>query len=52
VEEYGTTQVSINLTNIEETPLHAAFDACVESAIAVCESPALKSWECFRRSAC
>src|ERR1043166_4814160 len=32
VEEYGTTQVSINLTNIEETPLHAAFDACVESA--------------------
>jgi len=32
VEEYGTTQVSINLTNIDETPLHAAFDACVESA--------------------
>jgi glutamate formiminotransferase/formiminotetrahydrofolate cyclodeaminase len=32
VEEYGTTQVSINLTNIEGTPLHAAFDACVESA--------------------
>ena len=27
VEEYGTTQVSINLTNIDETPLHAAFDA-------------------------
>jgi len=22
----------MNLTNIEETPLHAAFDACVESA--------------------
>jgi glutamate formiminotransferase / formiminotetrahydrofolate cyclodeaminase len=32
VEEYGTTQVSINLTNIEETPLHAAFDACVKAA--------------------
>jgi glutamate formiminotransferase / formiminotetrahydrofolate cyclodeaminase len=32
VEEYGTTQVSINLTNIEETPLHAAFDACAKAA--------------------
>lgn len=32
VKEYGIAQVSINLTNIEETPLHAAFDACVESA--------------------
>ena len=32
VEEYGIAQVSMNLTNIEETPLHAAFDACVESA--------------------
>lgn len=32
VEEYGMAQVSINLTNIEETPLHAAFDACCESA--------------------
>jgi glutamate formiminotransferase / formiminotetrahydrofolate cyclodeaminase len=32
VEEYGIAQVSINLTNIEETPLHAAFDACVKSA--------------------
>src|SRR5256714_271118 len=32
VEEYGIAQVSINLTNIQETPLHAAFDACVESA--------------------
>src|ERR1700704_179245 len=32
VEEYGMAQVSMNLTNIEETPLHAAFDACVESA--------------------
>jgi glutamate formiminotransferase/formiminotetrahydrofolate cyclodeaminase len=32
VEEYGMAQVSMNLTNLEETPLHAAFDACNESA--------------------
>ena len=32
VEEYGIAQISMNLTNIEETPLHVAFDACVESA--------------------
>ncbi|PYL25450.1 MAG: glutamate formimidoyltransferase [Verrucomicrobia bacterium] len=32
VEEYGIAQVSMNLTNIEQTPLHVAFDACVESA--------------------
>src|SRR5437763_7807236 len=32
VEEYGIAQVSMNLTNIKETPLHAAFDACHESA--------------------
>jgi glutamate formiminotransferase/formiminotetrahydrofolate cyclodeaminase len=32
VEEYGVAQVSMNLTNIEETPLHAAFDACQQSA--------------------
>jgi glutamate formiminotransferase/formiminotetrahydrofolate cyclodeaminase len=32
VEEYGMAQVSMNLTNLEETPLHAAFDACVEAA--------------------
>jgi len=33
VKEYGIAQVSMNLTNIEETPLHLAFEACVESAI-------------------
>jgi len=33
VKEYGLAQVSMNLTNIEETPLHLAFEACVESAI-------------------
>ncbi|MDQ3115406.1 MAG: glutamate formimidoyltransferase [Verrucomicrobiota bacterium] len=32
VEEYGMAQVSMNLTNIEETPLHVAFDACATSA--------------------
>jgi glutamate formiminotransferase / formiminotetrahydrofolate cyclodeaminase len=32
VEEYGIAQVSMNLTNIEETPLHAAFDACNDAA--------------------
>jgi glutamate formiminotransferase/formiminotetrahydrofolate cyclodeaminase len=32
VEEYGIAQISMNLTNIEETPLHAAFDACSEAA--------------------
>ncbi len=32
VKEYGVAQVSMNLTNIEETPLHVAFDACVELA--------------------
>jgi glutamate formiminotransferase/formiminotetrahydrofolate cyclodeaminase len=32
VKEYGIAQVSMNLTDIEETPLHLAFDACVEAA--------------------
>src|SRR3989442_8318229 len=32
VKKYGIAQVSMNLTNTKETPLHAAFDACVESA--------------------
>jgi glutamate formiminotransferase/formiminotetrahydrofolate cyclodeaminase len=32
VEEYGMAQVSMNLTNLDETPLHAAFDACGEAA--------------------
>ncbi len=32
VEEYGIAQVSMNLTNISETPLHAAFAACSEAA--------------------
>ncbi|MDQ3119775.1 MAG: glutamate formimidoyltransferase [Verrucomicrobiota bacterium] len=32
VEEHGIAQVSMNLTNLDETPLHAAFDACDEAA--------------------
>jgi glutamate formiminotransferase/formiminotetrahydrofolate cyclodeaminase len=32
VKEYSIAQVSMNLTNIEETPLHIAFDACVQAA--------------------
>src|SRR5437773_6159202 len=32
VKEYGIAQVSMNLTNIEETPLHVTFDACVQAA--------------------
>jgi glutamate formiminotransferase/formiminotetrahydrofolate cyclodeaminase len=32
VEEYGIAQVSMNLTDISVTPLHVAFDACVNSA--------------------
>ncbi|MBL0032282.1 MAG: glutamate formimidoyltransferase [Bacteroidetes bacterium] len=32
IEEYGIAQVSMNLTNINITPLHIAFDECVKSA--------------------
>ena len=32
IEEYGMCQISMNLTNIKETPLHIAFEACRESA--------------------
>ena len=32
IEEYGIAQISMNLTNINDTPLHDAFEACVESA--------------------
>ena len=32
IEEYGIVQVSMNLTNINETPLHIAFEACCKSA--------------------
>jgi glutamate formiminotransferase/formiminotetrahydrofolate cyclodeaminase len=32
IPEFGTAQVSINLTDLDVTPLHVAFDACDESA--------------------
>lgn len=32
IEEYGIAQVSMNLTNLRETPLHIAFDECCKSA--------------------
>ncbi|MCF8237264.1 MAG: glutamate formimidoyltransferase [Saprospiraceae bacterium] len=32
IEEYGQAQVSMNITNIRDTPLHMAFEACLESA--------------------
>jgi glutamate formiminotransferase/formiminotetrahydrofolate cyclodeaminase len=32
IEEYGIAQISMNLTNIRETPLHEAFEACCNSA--------------------
>jgi len=32
IEEYGIAQVSLNLTNIAATPLHAAFDEVCRSA--------------------
>jgi len=32
IEEYGIAQVSMNLTNINDTPLHVAFDEAVKSA--------------------
>lgn len=33
IEEYGIAQVSMNLTNINVTPLHIAFDECEKSAM-------------------
>lgn len=32
IEEYGVAQVSMNLTDEAQTPIHTAFDACVKSA--------------------
>jgi glutamate formiminotransferase/formiminotetrahydrofolate cyclodeaminase len=32
IEEYGTAQVSMNLTNLADTSLHEAFEACRDSA--------------------
>ncbi|MBI2967837.1 MAG: glutamate formimidoyltransferase [Bacteroidetes bacterium] len=32
IEEYGIAQISINLTNLNTTPLHIAFDECCTKA--------------------
>lgn len=32
IEEYGVAQVSMNLVDIDITPIHIAFDECVKSA--------------------
>lgn len=32
IQEYGVAQVSMNLTDIDVTPIHIAFDECVKSA--------------------
>ncbi len=32
IEEYGVAQISINLTNLNITPLHVAFDECCRKA--------------------
>ena len=32
IEEYGVAQISMNLTNINVTPLHIAFEECCKSA--------------------
>ncbi|MBK6859377.1 MAG: glutamate formimidoyltransferase [Saprospiraceae bacterium] len=32
IDEYGQAQVSMNLTNMQETPLHKAFEECRKSA--------------------
>ena len=34
IAEYGVAQVSINLTNLEITPVHVAFEECVRAAAA------------------
>lgn len=32
IEEYGIAQVSMNITNIRQSPLHTVFEACCQSA--------------------
>lgn len=32
IEEYGIAQISMNITDVRQTPLHMAFEACRESA--------------------
>lgn len=35
IDEFDTAQVSMNLTNFHETPVHTVFDACCEEAEAL-----------------
>ena len=35
IDEFDTAQVSMNLTNFHETPVHTVFDACCEEAEAM-----------------
>lgn len=35
IDEFDTAQVSMNLTNFRESPVHAVFDACCEEAEAL-----------------
>lgn len=32
IEEYGVAQISMNITNVRQTPLHIAFEECCKSA--------------------
>jgi glutamate formiminotransferase/formiminotetrahydrofolate cyclodeaminase len=32
IEEYGIAQISMNITDVNATPLHLAFEACLQSA--------------------
>jgi len=32
IEEYGIAQISMNITDLQATPLHVAFEACCQSA--------------------
>ena len=32
IEEYGIAQISMNITDVRQTPLHRAFEACNDSA--------------------
>lgn len=32
IKEYGLAQISMNITKLQETPLHVAFEACRQSA--------------------
>ncbi|MEO6132084.1 MAG: glutamate formimidoyltransferase, partial [Saprospiraceae bacterium] len=34
IQEYGVAQVSMNITDVSQTSLHEAFEACVQSATA------------------